>query len=434
MGGSVQPVNDDVSVRIASIDSSAGRCQELASPRVLRPTLVGYWDREARNVRANDAHVDNFGLTPSDLRGRHISALFGPSGYAVARPHIEAALRGIEHSFAPTLVERDGVAWYCQESFIPDVVDGKVRGFYHQRIDVTARIEAEHARDDVVRLYEISMTNAPIAKTILDTAGFVVQVNPAMCELLGYPASEVIGTDFRRYVAPEDLESGEADLAALVSGSVKQVASERRYVQRDGTVVWMQRNAVLVPGAYGAADVVIAQFQDVSHRRRVEAELARLAVTDPLTGLRNRYALVGDVEGRRSERPDALLGVIFVDLDGFKRINDAHGHAVGDEVLGQAASRLTEVIGPSAWAYRVGGDEFVVLDPDPPTPTHTADLAQRIRVALTGIHHTSDAAVTLTASVGWTNGPTKDVDDLLHAADADMYRHKRTQERQSSAG
>lgn len=389
-----------------------------------RPTLIGYWDREACNVTANDALAEHVGRTAADIRGRHIGEVLGPEDYATLGPHLDAVLDGAEPFLAPESVETHGVAWHAQHSLVPNLVDGRVQGFYHQVKDVTARIEQEHARDEVIRLYQISMTNAPIGKTILDTSGFVLQVNPAMCKLLGCDAEDLVGNDFRRFVDPGNLESGEADLASLVAGTAAQVASERRYVRRDGTVVWMQRNAVLVPGAHGAADVVIAQFQDVSGRRRAEAELARLAVTDPLTGLPNRYALVDYVDTRRLELPDAPLGVIFIDLDGFKRINDVHGHAAGDAVLVHAAERVAALVGDKATAYRLGGDEFVVLAPDHPTSTHTAELAHRIRLTMSGIHNAGAAAVTLAASVGWTWGPTQHAEDLLRTADVEMYRQK----------
>lgn len=294
---------------------------------------------------------------------------------------------------------------------------------------MTARIEAERERELTIRLNRNGKTNPPIGKVILDTTGCVIKINRAMCAFLGYSAEELTGKDFRRCIAPSDLDSGEADLTALVGGSVKLVASERRYLRRDGTIVWLQRNAVLAPGVHGAPDVVIAHFQDVGSRRRAEAELAQQAVTDPLTGLPNRYALVDHVDACRAARPNAPLGVIFIDLDGLKRINDAHGHAAGDAVLVHAASCLAQALPRRATAYRLGGDEFVVLEPNSSTLADTAQLAERIRRGINGIHDTDATAVTLTASVGCAWGPRREVDELLRAADANMYREKTGRQR-----
>lgn len=387
------------------------------------PALIGYWDRNLRNVMANAAYVDYFGFTPEEARGRHIRDVLGEAVYALNLPYIRAVLNGEEQLFERTLIDQHGMTRYTQASYLPDIVDGRVEGFYVQVTDVTARVEAEHARDEALRLFEISMANAPFGKAVLTTSAHTLHINPALCALLGYEAEDLLGRDFRELVHPEDRPSANADLAGLQDRSVSQVSSERRYVRRDGTTIWMQRNAVLVPGAYGGDDVIVAQFQDVTARRRAEAELARLALTDPLTGLHNRHAFAEHIGRIREGDPSAAVGIVFVDLDGFKLVNDAFGHAVGDSVLARAAQLLMETIEPPDAAYRLGGDEFVVLCVDAATD-RVQTLADAIRIALTGSYPTLDASVSLSASVGCTRGATDDVDRLLRHADADMYRQK----------
>ena len=250
-----------------------------------------------------------------------------------------------------------------------------------------------------------------------------MQINPALCSLLGYAAEELIGHDFRELVHPEDRSFADIDLARLKNRSVPQMSSERRYIRRDGTTIWMQRAAVLVPGADGGEDVIVSQFLDVTARRHAEAELARLARTDPLTGLYNRHALAEHISQCCDANPAAPVGIVFVDLDGFKQVNDAHGHSTGDAVLVHAAQLLARTIETPNSAYRLGGDELVVLCPDAATDDVEA-LADTIRAALTGSYPTLSASVTLTASVGWTSGAADDIDSLLRNADADMYRQK----------
>ncbi|MET0702166.1 MAG: diguanylate cyclase [Mycobacterium sp.] len=410
-------------------DVGVGSAPAMNSPL---PTLIGYWDCEMRNVTANDAHREYFGTTPNDLRGRHLSELLSPSDYALAGPHMAAALEGAEQSFAPSVVVRPGGSRFIQESYIPDIVSGKVRGVYYYIRDVSAQVQAENQRDEALRLFQVAMANAPIGKAVLSESAIVLQANPALCQLLGYPANELMGSDFRRYVYRDDLASGEADLAALFDGTAKHVASERRYVRRDGTIVWVQRNAVLVKRGLGAEDVVVAQFQDIGNRRDAEAELARMVDTDALTGLSNRHALVSLVDRQTDNQADESLGVIFIDIDGFKDINDAHGHATGDEVLVQVGHRLAALVTRTMTAYRLGGDEFVVLDPGRSTAGHTADIARHLRLALTGIYDTGTTVTAIAASVGWTWGLARNLGDLLRTADADMYRHKLGQRRRDT--
>jgi diguanylate cyclase (GGDEF)-like protein/PAS domain S-box-containing protein len=386
------------------------------------PALVGYWDRNLRNVIANAAYVEYFGFTPQEAYGRHIREILGEAVYALNLPYIERALIGEEQLFERTLIDQYGATRYTQASYLPDIVDGEVQGFYVQVTDVTARVEAEHARDEAQRLFEIGMANAPFGEAVLTPSAQTLHINPSLCALLGYAADELIGRDFREVIHPDDRPSADSELIRLQDRSAAQVASERRYLRRDGTTIWMQRAAVLVPGAHGGDDVIVTQFQDVTARRHAEAELARLAMTDSLTGLHNRHALALHIEQRRTPDPDVSVGIVFIDLDGFKQVNDTHGHSTGDAVLVEAAQRLSQVIEPPDSAYRLGGDEFVVLVPGSAGGKVEA-LAKTIRTAVTGSYATPTTPVTLTASVGWTWG-AGDVEALLRQADADMYRQK----------
>ncbi len=395
------------------------------------PAMIGYWDRDLRNVIANDAYVEYFGITPAEAHGRHIRDVLGETVYALNLPYIEGVLAGREQLFERTLIDRHGATRYTQASYVPDIVDGEVQGFYVQVTDVTARVEAEHARDEAQRLFAISMENAPFGKAVLTTTAHTLQINPALCALVGYPAEELIGKSLCDLVHPEDRAATDAELARLQSRMVSRSTSERRYVRRDGATIWMHRNAVLVPGAYGGDDVIVAQFQDVTARRNAEAELARMALTDSLTGLFNRHALTERVIQCRTASSDAAVGIVFVDLDGFKHVNDTHGHSTGDAVLVDAARRLALLVRPPNSAYRLGGDEFVVLVPEA-APKDVEELAEAIRDAVTGSYSTGTSPVVLTASVGWTCGPPDDVDALLRNADAEMYRQKPNQRQRNS--
>ncbi len=253
-------------------------------------------------------------------------------------------------------------------------------------------MEAERARDEAVRLFEISMAHAPFGNVVVDTAGVVLQANPAVCELLHCTEKDIVGVDFRRFVHPDNLDSGNSEFAALVDGSTPVLSSERKYLRADGTEVWLQRDFVLVPGVPGGQDVAVAQFQDVTARKRAEAALAQLAVTDQLTGLHNRHALVECVGRMHAAAPEQPVGVFFIDLDGFKHVNDTHGHAVGDAVLAAAAQRLAQLIGPPNTAYRLGGDEFVVLAPAARTDGEP-ELVRRIGDTLSGPYDAGGTAV-----------------------------------------
>lgn len=396
------------------------------------PALIGYWDRDLANVFANDAYLEYFGVTPAEARGRHISEVLGEAVYQLNLPYIEGALAGREQLFERTLIDRHGVTRHTQASYLPDIVDGEVRGFCVQVTDVTARVEAEHARDDAWRLFQIGMANAPFGKVVTTASAATLHINPSLCTLLGYRAEELMGRNFLDVIHPDDRPEADWELKRLQAREVEQFASERRYVRRDGKTIWMQRTAVLVPGEHGGDDVIVAQFQDVTARRRAEAELARLALTDSLTGLHNRHALSEHAD-RYRRIADVSVGVIFVDLDGFKAVNDNYGHFAGDGVLVHAARLLLEVVEAPNTAYRLGGDEFIVLVPDAPDSDLVASLAAALGNALTADYPTTPTT-RLTASVGWTWGPAEDVEVLLRQADTEMYRHKHRLRKRAPVG
>ncbi|MBI3690092.1 MAG: diguanylate cyclase, partial [Mycolicibacterium aromaticivorans] len=223
---------------------------------------------------------------------------------------------------------------------------------------------------------------------------------------------------------PDDFAVAEQDWRELLSGSVDQIATEVRYVRSDGAIIWVHRAAVLAPRAHGGADVVIAQLQDVTVRKDAEVELAHRAVTDPLTGLYNRHSLVARIAEHRAAHRGDCVAALFIDLDGFKKVNDSHGHAAGDAVLEAAARRLAGAVASPNAAYRLGGDEFVVLVVDDVSASVVEQLAEDVGAAVSGTYPVGGGEVTLTASVGWARSRTADAAELIRDADVDMYRHK----------
>ena len=388
------------------------------------PMMVSYWDRDLTNRLANEAFAECFGMTPTEMYGRGLPEVLGANLYRLNRPHLDGVLAGETRVFERTLIDAHGETRYVEVAYVPEIVDGEVTGFYEHVTDLTSRVDAEHHRDDALRLLQISIEDAPIGLSIVDTSIRVIYVNPAFCAMFDTTPDEVVGTNLRDYVHPADLDTIEADFDALKNEAQTNVATELRYVRPDGTTMWLQRNAVMVPGSHGTDDLIIGQFQDVTARKVAEAELARLAVTDPLTGLFNRQAFVDSVQQQRDSEPSAPVGIVFVDLDGFKSINDEHGHAVGDSVLVLFAERLSQIVTAPDAVYRLGGDEFVVLSTTAATEAHVDELADVLRDELSGIYDTGSVQVRLSASVGSTWGPIGDIEQLLRNADARMYTNK----------
>ena len=200
---------------------------------------------------------------------------------------------------------------------------------------------------------------------------------------------------------------------ASASGSCSTPPGNRR------TIAWRH---TLLRDAEGNATGALASGEDITDRLLAEAEVRRLAYHDPLTGLANRMHFDAELHAAVASEP--AVGLLFIDLDDFKLVNDTLGHAAGDELLRDAGKRLAAVPG-ARLVGRHGGDEFLVLVPGPPAAAQAAAAA--VDECLTRPFAISGHEVRLRASVGCASFPhdAPDADALLRAADAAMYRVKR---------
>jgi len=175
--------------------------------------------------------------------------------------------------------------------------------------------------------------------------------------------------------------------------------------------------------AAGVVTHMIGVQQDVTARVEAEAEVLRLGSTDPLTGLANRCTGLRDIE--RLLTGDRPVALVFCDLDGFKRVNDRHGHVVGDRLLAAIGRGLGECLSAGERVFRFGGDEFVVVveGADAEQLTH---LVQRLEVSVAGC--AGGYGVGVSTGVAVSDAQTRGVTGLLEVADQAMYRNKRVRQ------
>jgi diguanylate cyclase (GGDEF)-like protein/PAS domain S-box-containing protein len=208
-----------------------------------------------------------------------------------------------------------------------------------------------------------AFANAPMGIVLATPAGLLVDVNPAFVAMIGRSFEDLYGTSMLELVHPDNRPAAQEAFAELLTRRL-MMRHETRLVRRDGSVVPVQVTSSWVPASpQGDPPHIVAIVEDITERKDLEAALVHRSLHDPLTGLPNRALFTDRLQhalerGRRERTPTSLLGV---DLDGFKVINDVHGHPVGDAVLIAFAERLTSVLRASDTAARVGGDEFSVV-------------------------------------------------------------------------
>ncbi|GAA2010343.1 diguanylate cyclase [Nakamurella flavida] len=371
--------------------------------------VLGYVPDELIGTPALDlVHPDDMPLVDAMRRAAEQDGDLPPGSVTMRFRHADGSWRWIE-STARLLRDRQGV----------------LSGLSTSGRDVTARIRTERERDEAVEMFRLAMILAPVGMALLGGGGRIEQVNRALCELLGRPEADLLGR------AGADVLAGPAGpplLTADPTDGVDRVSeAEVRFCRPDGSDLWCRRSLVPLHGATpaGVRGRVLVQVQDVTVERTERERLAAAARTDVLTGLPNRAVLLDRLNRALGGRSPDPVGVLFVDLDGFKAVNDTWGHDAGDELLRQIAARLSVTVRAVDLVVRLGGDEFVVLCEDVGTTAELDALARRIRAAIREPVVVDGHVLTVMASVGVTAGKDVSARDLLVRADRAMYSAKR---------
>ena len=261
----------------------------------------------------------------------------------------------------------------------------------------------------------------------------LVWVNTAFSELTGYPAHQVLGRNCRLLQGPATDQRTIAELGTAVAAG-RQICTLLLNHRRDGTPWWNELQLSPVRDHDGILTHYIGVQHDVTARVEAEAKMLHLAYHDPLTGLPNRERLSAALTDalERGRRTGSATALLFIDLVAFKAINDAYGHATGDQLLREVAGRLRLALRADDLLARQGGDEFLLLLADLPAPL-AAGIAERVAEDLLAALGpaflvTTDQQVSIGASIGISLAPT-DADtpeQLLRHADTAMYTAKRT--------
>ena len=253
------------------------------------PAMVGYYDAGLRNRFANRSYVEFLGVTPEQIRGRHVSEVLGPELYAMNRPYIERACAGEPQLFERTISDPNGASRHTQESYIPDVVDGKVRGVVVLVTDITVRQVAEHAHAAGEIRFRLAFTHSPVGMGMMDDAGRLLQINPALCKMLGYSEKELRGLPLADLVGPERQEELRDRIARLFSGGLEPSSGEWQFLRSDGSAVWVILSLAPADGEIVGEAQAIAHVQDIGTRKQAEDELrhsrARLAEAEHVAQL-----------------------------------------------------------------------------------------------------------------------------------------------------
>lgn len=325
-----------------------------------------------------------------------------------------------------------GYAWYSVRAAPTPLTDGST-GTIVTLDDVTAQQEARLRITVAERSSRLTFEHAPIGVAVLTPDGELLRANAALCDLLGYPDHEHLVT---AGVGVALLPGGRDDLAKSVLDGRERLRVERELPHHDGHQVPSELSIALVRDDQDRPLHLITQVVDLSERRALEAELRAAASHDPLTGLVNRRALAERLHAAqaRQGRDGTDIGLLFIDLDDFKTINDTYGHETGDRLLVEVGRDLLTATRRSDTVCRMGGDEFVILCTPIDGVAGLQDVIDRLEVVQPAVE-VAGTSVTVGHSVGAVLvDPEEDLDAALRRADAEMYVRKRASTDPALAG
>jgi diguanylate cyclase (GGDEF)-like protein/PAS domain S-box-containing protein len=289
-----------------------------------------------------------------------------------------------------------------------------------ERISKALRETEEHFRN--------AFDYAAIGMALVSPQGAWLRVNRSLCNLLGYTEREMLDSNFQAVTHPDDIGNDLANLYRLLQSETPTSQVEKRYVHRDGEVVWALNSVSLVRDVDENPAHFIFQIQDITERKRAEAALQSLSLIDELTGLYNRRGFLAVTEQHVAaiRRDNKIPIVLYADLDGLKVINDSYGHHEGDRALFTAAQILKETFRSSDILARLGGDEFVALaaiEED----EGAESLTDRLREQFDANNALRARPYNLSVSVGVANfeNDLYSIEDLMAQADRAMYEEKR---------
>lgn len=411
----------DISERRNAELAARARAQEIRLLADNVPVLISHFSHDLRCLFANKAYAAFWGWNVDSVIGRTVEEIIGAEGFREIEPYIRRVLSGETATYERSLRGADGGTRVIEVNLLPQLDEaGRAISAFVLISDITRhRLSEQAVRESEERLRKFA--DATHEGIVFHDDGVITDCNDAGLRLIGYRYEELVGRPVLDFVAPESRDT--------VLNNIR-LGYERAYegfiLHKDGARVAVEMTGKVMP--YKGRPYRMTVIRDIRDRKEAEARIQFLAHHDTLTGLPNRVLLMDRLEFilASARRREARVGVLFIDLDNFKTVNDSLGHAAGDALLRQVASRIEGALRSVDVVSRLGGDEFLVVLPDLESEQAPVAVAEKLLAVVTEPVTLEGQSLSVSPSIGIAVFPRDGTtaDTLIRNADAAMYLAK----------
>ncbi len=431
----VQGYTQDITEQQTALNELERRDQTLSATQRMAHLGSWTWDLATDHTVWSDELFELFGVNPA-LGAPDFAQqveLFGAESWSQLEAAVaETSTNGVPYDLELEYVRKDGDrGWFRVRGEAVRDAAGVIVGLLGYVLDITEYKQVERALAASELLFRTAMLSSPLGMAMADLDGSFRVVNESLCRLVGRDAAWLVTHTEQDLRHPDEVQgvSHKEGEGAARGPEVEAEAGMKvvRLIHADGRVLWVKRAAELIAGEAGRPDYLLIQYADNTAEHEALDQLEYQAFHDPLTGLRNRAWILDmlDVDMRAAPRSGGQVGVLFIDLDHFKIVNDSLGHAAGDDVLMTVADRIAGVLRPKDRVGRSGGDEFIVVLPNVKSAREAEVVADRIVSSVATALTTSGHRIVPTVSIGIAlNAPDSTSASLLRDADAALFRAK----------
>ncbi|HST00440.1 MAG TPA: PAS domain S-box protein, partial [Usitatibacter sp.] len=394
------------------------------------PTPMCYVDGDDCYRYVNDAFLSYIGLPADHIVGKPVRSVLGDERWSLLRVQLARVRSGETLAVERFVRFADGRKRWMIVRLTPRFVGGRYEGYYA----TTSDIDEQKAVEDELRrtntILSAHFDNTPLAVIEWDTELRIVRWSGQAEAIFGWNAAEALGRSQLgwRHVYEEDAPAVTRMIRDLVEGRERHATLRHRNYRKDGSVIWVEWHNSALRDESGRVISILSLAQDVSSRIQAEERLQYMATHDGLTGLPNSVLLHDRLEAAlaRARRARRRVGVMFLDLDHFKDVNDTLGHRVGDALLKELARRIRAALRQSDLLARISGDEFVVVLEDLPDEGAPERVARMILEEVRRPFQVEGNEIHVSGSLGLAVHPEDgaDAETLLKNADAAMYHAK----------